>query len=63
MTMTSACVLLPVPGKLFSQQVAFVVCTFRVLHDGLVAHVALPRVVANRKLHHQGHLACALGLG
>lgn len=59
----SACVLLPVLGKLFSQHVAFVVCALRVLHDGLVVHVALPRGVAYSKLHHQGHLACALGLG
>jgi hypothetical protein len=46
-TVTSACVLLPVPGKLFSQHVAFVVCTLWVLHDGLEAHAALPRGVAN----------------
>jgi len=60
----SACMLLPVSsGSRVCKDVAFVVCTLRVFHGGLVEHAALPRGVGHNSLHHQGHLACALGLG
>ena len=50
-------------GKLHSLQVAFVVPTFWVWHFGYRALSASPRGIGHLGLHHQGHLACAVGLG
>jgi hypothetical protein len=62
-TLTSACVLLPVPWEAVLITGVCVERTLWVCLVGSKALVALPRAAIRLGWQHQGHLACAFGRG